>query len=207
MAKTLHSQSAIAEGNPTPKTKVPTYTTISRQEKIFTGSSWIDCGATRSARVTLGTTFASLRDPNVLCESWLSHLNPRPLHETLRDAEVVALLRLFANEKYILTITPASPTSHLHILVGFKEGHRARDHLKTWAHAHEVAWMCGSKMPDGFDARLEAVRTALERISRIFPGFVDAAKAVGWKVDEGALVGGSPVALSVELLGAEGRSK
>ncbi len=119
---------------------------------------------------------------------------------------MVALLRAFADEKYILTIAPASSAAPMHILVSFKEGHHARDHLKAWAHAHEVAWMCGGKTPSAFEARLRAVCAALESISRIFLGFVDAAKAVGRKVDEGALVGGSPVALSVELVGAEGRS-
>ncbi|PIL22760.1 hypothetical protein GSI_15454 [Ganoderma sinense ZZ0214-1] len=198
-----------SKGRPTPKTGVPTYAVVSHHEKIFTDSSWIDCGGTLPARVTLGATFALLRHPKAASESWLYGFKTRPRsrHDALSDAEVVALLRAFADEKYILTIAPASPARPLHVLVSFKEGHSARDHLKAWAHAHEVAWMCGGKTPAEFEARLGAVGAALESVARIFPGFVDAAKAAGWKVDEGALVGGSPVALSVELVERGGKSR
>ena len=113
------------------------------------------------------------------------------------------MLEIFLHEKYILSIASAA-SSPLYILISFKEGHQARDHLKAWAHAHELAWMCGGKTPSESDSQLSAVRAALESVSQIFPGFEEAAKAAGWKVDEGALVGGSPVAISVELLDKPG---
>ena len=159
------------------------------------------------ARVTLGTPFALLREPNLPSSAWLPSFGSRPRHDALSDAEIVALLRAFADEKYILTIASAPSSGPLRIIVSFKEGHCARDHLKAWAHAHEVAWMCGGKTPPGFAARLGAVGAAHESISRIFPSFVDAAKKAGWKVDEGALVGGSPIALSVELVERGGVSR
>ena len=159
------------------------------------------------ARVTLGAPFALLRAPNVASDSWLPSFRSHTRHDALSDAEVVALLRAFVDEKYILTIASAPSPSPLHVIVSFKEGHCARDHLKAWAHAHEVAWMCGGKTPSGFAARLGAVGAAHESISRIFPSFVDAAKKAGWKVDEGALVGGSPIALSVELVERGGVSR
>ena len=68
-------------------------------------------------------------------------------------------------------------------------------------HAHEVVRTCGSRTPSGFAAQLAAVRSTLDSVGTMFPEFVEAALAAGWKVDECALVGGSPMTMSVQLGG------
>ena len=124
----------------------------------------------------------------------------------MTDEQVATCLKLFADEKYVLWYTAsgsfaAQPPS---LVIVLKDGHGPHDHLKAWAHAHEVARLSRRQRPSTFDAQLIVVRDALARISRMFPSFLDAARAAGWKTEEGALVGGSPVTIIVDTLQADG---
>ncbi|KAI0707573.1 DUF647-domain-containing protein [Cerioporus squamosus] len=173
---------------------------VSRREHIFIDSSWIVHDKNFPARCFLGVPFASLKGPCVGLDGTIPYLSSssRLRYDTLSDEETIALLEAFADDKYVLWFASA-PGATVRLVVGLKEGHSPHDHLKAWAHAHEVVRICGSKTPSEFATQLAAVRVALERVSTMFPGFVDAAKAAGWKVDDGVLVGGSPVTMSVEL--------
>ncbi|RPD52416.1 DUF647-domain-containing protein [Lentinus tigrinus ALCF2SS1-7] len=182
------------------KVAVLPHQAVSKQEKIFTDSSWIVYDKAHSARCFLGVSFATLRGPCTHLEGTISlfstssHLR----HHSLSDEQILTLLETFADEKYVLWYASASSAS-VRLVVGLKEGHGPRDHLKAWVHAHEVVRTCGSRTPNEFERQLAAVRGALEHASKLFPGFVEAAQVAGWKVDEGALVGGSPVTMSVVL--------
>ena len=87
----------------------------------------------------------------------------------------------------------------MRIAVGLKEGHGPHDHMRAWAHAHELARAHASIGTEAFGERLAAVHRAGAMVARALPGFMGAARRAGWRVDEGALVGGSPATLVVEL--------
>ncbi|KAI0634740.1 hypothetical protein C8Q77DRAFT_651327 [Trametes polyzona] len=80
-----------------------------------------------------------------------------------------------------------------------EDGHGPHDHLKAWAHAHEVAASHSQASPRAFEERLAIVQQKLNRVSRLFPAFLDAARVAGWKTEESVLVGGSPVTISVSV--------
>ncbi len=194
---TFGSVHGNAVSNPT----ILSHQAVSRREQIFVDSSWIVHDKTFPARCFLGVPFASIRGPCTGLEGTTTPLLSTPSrlrHDTLTDEETVALLEVFTDDKYVLWFA-SPPAATVRLVVGFKEGHGPQDHLKAWAHAHEVVRICGSKTPSESGTQLAAVQVALERVSKMFPSFVEAAKATGWKVDEGALVGGSPVTMSVEL--------
>ncbi|RDX46145.1 DUF647-domain-containing protein [Lentinus brumalis] len=189
-------------GNAVSQAKILPHKAVSRRERIFVDSSWIVHDKKFPARCFLGVPFASIRGPCTGLGTVIPFLSTpsRLRHDTLTDEETVALLEAFADEKYVLWFASA-PAATVRLVVGLKEGHGPHDHLNAWAHAHEVVRICGSKTPSEFGTQLAAVQVALELVSKMFPSFVEAAKATGWKVDEGALVGGSPVTMSVELGG------
>ena len=155
---------------------------VARRERIFTDSAWLRTQP--HAHCALGAPFAALAAP---CAS---------------DREVAAVLALFAEDRYVLW--PRTPAA---FVVALKAGHGPRDHLRAWALAHELSRAPGGKKggrseearEGAFDARLEAVRVSREKVARMFDGFMDEAKRAGWKIDESALVGGSPATIEVEL--------
>lgn len=118
-------------------------------------------------------------------------------HPLLDDAQIAELLQVFAHEQYVLwcTLHPQTP----HIAVVLKDGHGSHNHLKAWAHAHEVArlWAGAEAPPHGFGENIEVIRRALEQVSAMFPAFLDGAREAGWKTEESVLVGGSPVTISI----------
>ncbi|KAH9930524.1 DUF647-domain-containing protein [Epithele typhae] len=149
---------------------VPGPAVVSSAERIFADPTRL-LGPAR-AHCTLGAPFHALFPPG-----------------GLSDAQIARVLAAFARDRYVLWPAPAG----LGAVVALKEGHAARDHLRAWAHAHEVARRRAGR------ARLREVVAAREVVERSFGTFVEAARAAGWKVDEGALVGGSPVTMSVEV--------
>ncbi|KAI0824886.1 DUF647-domain-containing protein [Trametes gibbosa] len=160
---------------------VPDPRSVSRHERIFANASHIRISRDKSEagehlRCSLGVPFSAVNGP-----------------ERLSDDQITALLQLFAAEKYVLWYAPDPQ----HVAIVLKEGHGTHDHLKAWALAHEVPLLCGIGSLRGFDERLLAVRTGLERVSRMFPTFLDVARKAGWKTEEGVLVGGSPVTIAV----------
>ncbi|KAI0634737.1 DUF647-domain-containing protein [Trametes polyzona] len=164
------------------KPAVLDYVSVARRERIFADPARIPCSSSPRgghAHCSLGVSFASLAG-----------------RETLGDDEIVALLRVFASERYILWYT-ADPLPKVHVVL--KDGHGPHDHLKAWAHAHEVAASYSQVTPRAFEERLNMVQETLDQASRLFPAFLDAARVAGWKTEESVLVGGSPVTISVSV--------
>ena len=172
------------------KPTVPGPPAVSRHERIFTDSAWIRARGCPPVHCALGVSFPTLTLPL-----------------TSNPAQIAAALSAFSEDKYVLWPASASGAP-LRISVGLKEGHTPCDHLRAWAHAHEVVRMCGGRTPEGgFEGHLKAVREARACVRKCFPGFVDAARAARWKVDEGALVGGSPASMAVEVVEAGGEDR
>ncbi|KAH9887289.1 DUF647-domain-containing protein [Cubamyces lactineus] len=199
------------DGNATEKSSVPDYIVVSRREYIFPNPARISSpsrGGTARAYCSFGVPFSTISGSQTRSKgAWNIFATTKT--ETPRqvtDEQVVTCLKLFADEKYILwyTARSASASQPPSLAIVLKDGHGPHDHLKAWAHAHEVARLSRSRCPSTFDAELAIVRDALARISRIFPSFLDAARAAGWKTEEGALVGGSPVTIAVDMLQADG---
>ena len=198
----------VVHGTATSQAVVLPPATVSRREKIFRESSWIGQDKTVPARCMLGVPFAALREPCTgHSTSLLSFSSTTRLRQhALTDAETTAVLEAFTDEKYVLWFASA-PSAALRVVVALKDGHSPSDHLKAWAHAHELVRQCGGRTPTGFETQLLAVRGALECVSRMFPGFVEQAKVAGWKIEESALVGGSPITMEIELLERVGEDK
>lgn len=196
------------QGNPITSAVVLPFQTVSRRENIFIDSSYITQDKVAPARCTLGVPFASLRGS---CTSHTTSLSPfasapRLRPEALNEQETTAVLSAFSDERYVLWFASA-PGAAVHVLVALKDGQAAPDHLKAWAHAHELVRQVGGRTPTEFGTRLTAVRSALECVGRMMPGFVEGTRAVGWKIEEGVLVGGSPVTMEVEVFGGAGDDK
>ncbi|KAI0711519.1 vitamin B6 photo-protection and homoeostasis-domain-containing protein [Earliella scabrosa] len=204
----VYRSSFDVHGTATSQAVVLPPATVSRREKIFRESSWIGQDKTVPARCMLGVPFAALREPCTgHSPSLLSFSSTTRLRQhALTDAETTAVLEAFTDEKYVLWFASA-PSAAPRVVVALKDGHSPSDHLKAWAHAHELVRQCGGRTPTGFETQLLAVRGALECVSRMFPGFVEQAKAAGWKIEENALVGGSPVTMEIELLERVGEDK
>lgn len=153
---------------------------MSRQERIFTDSARIPISQHARgtyAHCALGVSFLSLSG-----------------RQPFSDEQIATLLEVFAHEKYLLWCT----SDPLRIAVVLKDGHGPHDHLKAWAHAHEIASICDREShARGFNECLVAIRYALENVSRMFPLFLRAAQEVGWKTEEGVLVGGSPITVTI----------
>lgn len=116
----------------------------------------------------------------------------------LSKPQLISLLEIFANEKYILWFDTSATSSHPILHVCLKEGHVSLDHLKGWIHAQQVVThMESDHIAPSFDARLSIIRDTLDGIEELFPAFVKQARAAGWRVDEGALLAGSPKTISV----------
>ncbi|EIW51641.1 DUF647-domain-containing protein [Trametes versicolor FP-101664 SS1] len=161
-------------------TVVPDYLHVARQERIFTDSARIPISQHARgtyAHCALGVSFLSLSG-----------------REPFSDEQIATLLEVFAHEKYILW--PASNPPQIAVVL--KDGHGPHDHLKAWAHAHEIANICDREShAHGFNECLVAIRYALENVSRMFPLFLRAAQEVGWKTEEGVVVGGSPITVTI----------
>ncbi|KAI0765221.1 vitamin B6 photo-protection and homoeostasis-domain-containing protein [Fomes fomentarius] len=208
----VYRRSFDVQGNPISISSavVLPFQTVSRREKIFTDSSYITQDKVAPARCTLGVPFASLRGP-CTSHSVTTSLAPfasasRLRPDALNEQETTAVLSAFSDERYVLWFASA-PGAAVHVLVALKDGHAPPDHLKAWAHAHELVRQVGGRTPTEFGTRLTAVRSALECVGCMMPGFVEDARAVGWKIEEGVLVGGSPVTMEVEIFGGAGDDK
>ncbi|KAI0646625.1 vitamin B6 photo-protection and homoeostasis-domain-containing protein [Trametes meyenii] len=201
------------EGNATMKPTVLNYVSVARRERIFTDSSCIPCSQSNQrerARCTLGVPFSTLIGPSASPLATPTLFSSSHSHcQRLNDDQIAALLELFAGENYILWFTSDYPPSHpssAHgpsLAVALKDGHSPVDHLKAWAHAHELVRLHGSPQSGralgGFDTQIAGVRATLARVSRVFPEFVARAREAGWKTEEGVLVGGSPVTIAVHV--------
>ena len=171
----ISDEAELCEGS---SPKVPSPSAAAQHERIFVDSAWI--GPSRSTHCVLGAPFTALVG-------------------TLSTTQIAALLATFSADKYVLWVAASTPGGSMRIAVGFKEGHGPHDHMRAWAHAHELARGHAGIGTEAFGERLAAVHRAGARVTRAFPGFVEAARRAGWRVDEGALVGGSPATLVVEL--------
>ncbi|KAI0336627.1 DUF647-domain-containing protein [Cubamyces sp. BRFM 1775] len=203
------------DGNGTGKSRVPDYVAVSRREYIFPNPAWISSpshGCTANAHCALGVPFSTISGSTLRSKGvWSIFASTEPgTPHRMTNEQVATCLKLFADEKYILwyaahsaSTARSTPPS---LAIVLKDGHSPHDHLKAWAHAHEVARLSRGRRPSSFDAQLIVVRDALARTSRMFPSFLDAAQAAGWKTEEGALVGGSPVTIAVDTLQADGVS-
>ncbi|KAI0360359.1 DUF647-domain-containing protein [Trametes cingulata] len=189
------------EGERIAKPSVPSYRTVARRERIFTDAACISCapdGQGALSYCTIGVPFSTITGSPAHKEtSWRIWSSPRPGPQ-LDNTQIASLLHTFTDEKYILWYT-SFPSSALRMAIVLKEGHGAHDHLKAWAHAHEVARACAGRTPSDFESGVGVVREALARVSGMFEGFVGAAREAGWKTEEGALVGGSPVTVTIDV--------
>ncbi|KAI0674629.1 vitamin B6 photo-protection and homoeostasis-domain-containing protein [Trametes maxima] len=200
----------IDEGNTNLTPTVLSYVSVACRERIFMDSSCIPCSQPGRTWCSLGVPFSALVDPAAVPPATLALFSSsRVDRQQLNDDQIAALLELFSGENYILWFTSDYPLSHpspangLSLAVVLKDSHGPIDHLKAWAHAHELARLHGSSQSGralgGFDAQLAGVRDALGRVSRMFPQFVVQARAAGWKTEESVLVGGSPVTIAVDV--------
>jgi hypothetical protein len=73
-----------------------------------------------------------------------------------------------------------------------KEGHTPLDQLKAWVHAEEIGRVWAEPSVDDKDD----ITIVIERTYRIvynhFPAFVEHMRGLGWDLDDGALITGSP---------------
>ncbi|KAI0777349.1 vitamin B6 photo-protection and homoeostasis-domain-containing protein [Trametes elegans] len=201
IAWSAYRTSFEAEGGMKSKPAVPNHLAVAREEHIFTDAASIPSPRQCRAGVcqcVLGAPFSQISSSTSTPSGVWRIFSTRTPSPRLNDEQVSALLKVFSDEKYILWFTSDADHSPS-LAVVLKDGHGPLDHLKAWAHAHELAHACAGRTPKTFDAQLGVVSTSLERVSRMFSGFVDMARAAGWKTEEGALVGGSPVTVTVEL--------
>ncbi|KAI0945081.1 hypothetical protein AcV7_001712 [Taiwanofungus camphoratus] len=122
-------------------------------------------------------------------------------HNGLSASEVHSVLELFTEERYVLWFDSELSNNPCRLRICLKEGHTPYDDLKAWIHAQELALAMYRGSPAGnltFDERVEAVRTSYRNVEDLFPSFVEAARAVGWRIDEGGLLAGSPKTISIE---------
>ncbi|OCH91267.1 DUF647-domain-containing protein [Obba rivulosa] len=107
----------------------------------------------------------------------------------LSSAQLGTILQTFEHERYILWFRHDSRPHALRLAVCFKTGHQPLDRLKGWIHVQELAFVLDDNMPAAFEELHKAVQTSLERVKKLFPPFLDAARARGWMVDDGLLAG------------------
>ncbi|CCM05086.1 uncharacterized protein FIBRA_07293 [Fibroporia radiculosa] len=112
--------------------------------------------------------------------------------------QIHTILEIFSEEPYVLWFGPTSgPSCRLHVFL--KDGHKPRDHLKAWTHAQEAAIMLNGRQPGSFEVALAAVQTSYALVEDLFPPFLDAVRGVGWRIDEGGILAGSPRTISVKV--------
>lgn len=113
------------------------------------------------------------------------------------------LLNVFSEQKYILCIDAQDGTVRVPwIHICLKEGYTPLDQLKAWVHAMETAalWTANSTAREQSSANY--IRDAFLTVELYFLPFVERMRQVGWNVDEGALLTGSPKSI---LLAVDGR--
>ena len=106
------------------------------------------------------------------------------------------LLDVFSEQKYILCIDAqdvADGTRVPWIHIYLKDGYTPLDQLKAWVHAMETAalWTANSSTRE-HSSSADCTRDAFLIVELYFLPFVERMRQVGWKVDEGALLAGSP---------------
>jgi hypothetical protein len=114
-----------------------------------------------------------------------------------------SLLRVFRSERYLLCFDACSVSRNrrgskrpqLHICL--KEGHTPLDQLKAWAHAEEIGRVWTEQSMDGKDEPQFLIEATYQIVEDHFAAFVKQLRDLGWNLDEGALMTGSPKAIFV----------
>lgn len=167
---------------------------VAMQERIFANPSALYHSLSGSdaalGTCQIGSSFAAIASPRVVPPT-------SPSLQPLSSAEIEAVLEFFSEEKYVLWFNSYSRSAcQIHICL--KAGHTPQDHLKAWVHAQEVALLLNRRMPQNFEAAMAAVQVANSVVEELFQYFVDKAQESGWKIEESALLSGSPRTISVE---------
>jgi hypothetical protein len=135
-------------------------------------------------------------------------LNTRRQSRITMSVPVYQLVSIFSRERYILWCdTARARTGPPQIYIMLKEGHTQIDHLKAWVHAYEVAMTCRtlySEQPedDGHEG-IRLIGQAYAAADGKFGSFVEHMRTIGWRIDEGTILVGSP---STIVLNGEKRS-
>ena len=119
------------------------------------------------------------------------------------DTSIHNTLKVFAQERYVLWYTWGGRSRPVNITIALKEGHTSVDHLKAWVHAVEIAGMCGGrheveKFKGESDERVALIRKAYATVEETFSVFVEDMRSLGWRIDEGAIITGSPSTIVVD---------
>jgi hypothetical protein len=78
-----------------------------------------------------------------------------------------------------------------------KEGHTPLDQLKAWAHAEEIGRVWTEQSVDVKDEPQFLIEATYQMVEDHFAAFVKHLRDLGWNLDEGALMTGSPKAVFV----------
>ena len=112
-------------------------------------------------------------------------------------------LTCFKNERYVLCFDPSYIASRngppqLHICL--KQNHTPLDQLKGWVHALELARACTTRNTDDPAALIAA---SYRGLNDGFRQFIEHVRNLGWDMQEGALMTGTPSAVLVSVRGEE----
>jgi hypothetical protein len=78
----------------------------------------------------------------------------------------------------------------LHICL--KEGHTPLDQLKAWVHSEEIGRVWAEHLVDGKDEPHAIIEATYQVVDGHFAAFVEHMRGLGWNLDEGALMTGTP---------------
>ncbi|KAH9835436.1 DUF647-domain-containing protein [Rhodofomes roseus] len=189
----------LADQSGSPKILTPE--AVSALEYIFVNPSRLHDLSARSAPLLghchIGSSFAAITSgaptiPGVDA----TKSGHKGLHVP-NASQIESILEFFEDEQYVLWFDPhARGACRMHICL--KAGHKPADHLKAWAHAQEAGRILDGRAPGSFDVAMSAVEIAFSLVEESFPAFLEGILAAGWKVDEGGMVAGSPLVLSVD---------
>lgn len=160
---------------------------LARHERIFQYQSTLRDGLTNQ---TLGYCTIGARLSDVLS-----------VHSDYRD-----LLDIFSGQKYVLCIDAQGDAGRSgrkipRINICLKEGHTPLDQLKAWIHAMETVKLWTANSAVRKRSSTDCIRDALLIVEVHFLPFVERMRQVGWKLDEGALLAGSPKSILMAVDG------
>lgn len=109
-------------------------------------------------------------------------------------SHVLAMLQHFQEEPFVLFIADHKQWGQQEpsILVCFKDGYDALDQLRAWLSALEIAATWNAHPSSTISEIENIVASAHEALKKQFPRFMQCLKEVGWNIEEGAMMMGSP---------------
>lgn len=116
-------------------------------------------------------------------------------------ANYKSLLRVFRSERYLLCFDArsVSRSTRLQLHICLKEGHTPLDQLKAWVHSEEIGRVWAEHLVDGKDEPQALIEATYQVVDGHFAAFVEHLRDLGWNLDEGALMTGTPKAVFVSV--------